>query len=169
MIRPVRFAPRRSRPDVGRPDGVGSRQGRRSDNNEEPGSSQTDAPQAGSEADGADVPDLCSLLTTDDNDGATGVTFGEGAFNDTLSSAFQAICDWAATDDTFATVQTLIVPDTAAFEGNRSSADSAVSGHRAVGGHRGRQPLTVGLSRAVAVGLDVNSFGPYLGPCCEAG
>ncbi len=55
------------------------------------------------------APDPCSLLTAADIEDATGVRFGEGAFNADLSGDMQSICDWIGTVG-YATVQTLIVP-----------------------------------------------------------
>ncbi len=71
------------------------------------------------------LPDPCALLTTADLAEATGLTFGEGTYNETLSAENRAICDWIS-DDPFATAQTLIFAN-ADFEGNRASA-AEVSG-----------------------------------------
>ena len=68
--------------------------------------------------------DVCSLLTAADLDAATEQTWGEGVFNQSLSSDQQFICDWLAADGGFATAQVLVHPTDATFEGNRGNAES---------------------------------------------
>jgi hypothetical protein len=60
-------------------------------------------------------------LTIDDVMTATGVTFGEGVFNEELSGESQVVCDWIGTEE-FAFVQVLIVGFNA-FDSNRASAE----------------------------------------------
>jgi Protein of unknown function (DUF3558) len=74
---------------------------------------------------GTDIPDPCALLTTDDLEAATGLTFDEGVFNQSLSSEYQSICDWTASGTDFATAQVLLAPDAGgAFETAKSGASS---------------------------------------------
>lgn len=68
----------------------------------------------------ADIPDPCSLLSTADLAEATGLTFGEGVYNENLSGDGRAICDWIS-DDPFANAQTLVFLN-GDYEGNRASA-----------------------------------------------
>lgn len=80
--------------------------------------------------DGGDGPgiDPCGLLSTSDLESATGIEFGEGTYNESLSQDELWICDWVASGSGFATAQVLIVPSAAAFEGNRDSAADALGG-----------------------------------------
>lgn len=73
----------------------------------------------------ADVPDPCSLLSTADLAEATGLSFGEGVYNENLSGDGRAICDWIS-EDPFANAQTLVFVN-GDYEGNRASA-AEVSG-----------------------------------------
>ena len=55
------------------------------------------------------LPEDCLLLTPDDLEAATGVTFGDGTVNADLSNDRQIICDWVSTDlSAFAFAQVLI-------------------------------------------------------------
>ena len=67
-----------------------------------------------------DLPDPCGLLATDDLNTATGLEFGEGAVNDTMSGPGRAVCDWTS-DSPFATAQTLLFAD-GDLEMNRETA-----------------------------------------------
>jgi hypothetical protein len=67
--------------------------------------------------------DPCALLSAADLDAATGLTWGEGTFNESLSSDQQFVCDWVTTSGGFATAQVLVHPTDAYFESNRSSAE----------------------------------------------
>jgi len=88
----------------------------------------SDDAESGADSDGgpgSGEPDPCSLLTTTDLQNATGIGFGEGAFND-LSNDFQVICDWRASGSELATVQVLVTPGTDALENQRDSASDAL-------------------------------------------
>ena len=50
----------------------------------------------------------CLLLTTEELQAATGVTFADGAPNADLSNEHQSICDWLSSGDVFATAQVLV-------------------------------------------------------------
>ena len=67
--------------------------------------------------------DVCALLTVADLEAATGLQWGEGVFNESLSSDQQLICDWTGTSGGFATAQVLVHPTDRFFESNRSSAE----------------------------------------------
>ena len=68
--------------------------------------------------------DPCGLLTADEITTATGVEFGEGTLNETISGESQAACDWLSTGSEFATAQVLILDAGAgAFDSNKSSAE----------------------------------------------
>lgn len=70
-----------------------------------------------------EVPDPCSLWTAADLAAATGVTFGEGVFNDGLSAPPRQICDWLTPEGApLATAQVLVVDDSTTFEGSRTDA-----------------------------------------------
>lgn len=58
----------------------------------------------------ADLPDPCSLLTASEISDTTGVTFGQGAYNDQLSATDRRICDWISTGSELATAQVLVTP-----------------------------------------------------------
>jgi len=79
----------------------------------------TEAPNAGTSND-----NVCALLTVEDLDSATGLTWGEGVFNESLSSDQQFICDWVTTEGGFATAQVLVQPTDDNFGSNRNSAES---------------------------------------------
>ncbi len=68
------------------------------------------ATSASADAGSADLPDPCSLLTAAEISDVTGVTFGEGTYNEQLSAENRRICDWIASGSTFATAQVLITP-----------------------------------------------------------
>lgn len=86
------------------------------------GATTTSADTGGGDA--GDV-DPCSLLTASDIQTATGLAYGEGVLNETLSEAGLGACDWSAATE-FATVQTLIMPREGAYESNRASADEVL-------------------------------------------
>jgi hypothetical protein len=86
----------------------------------EAGSEDAASEDAGSDGSDEDLPDPCGLLTTDDLNTATGLEFGEGAVNDTMSGPGRAVCDWTS-DSPFATAQTLLFAD-GDFEMNRETA-----------------------------------------------
>ncbi len=68
--------------------------------------------------------DPCGLLTADEITSATGVEFGEGTLNETISGESQAACDWISTGSEFATAQVLILDAGAnAFDSNKSSSE----------------------------------------------
>lgn len=69
--------------------------------------------------------DPCSLLTVADLEAATGLTWGEAKFNESLSSDQQWICDWVATSQ-FATAQVLVLASDEGFAANRDSAASVL-------------------------------------------
>jgi hypothetical protein len=54
--------------------------------------------------------DPCALLDAGDLDAATGLTFGDGTFNDALSNEEFAICDWITTGSEYATAQVMVSP-----------------------------------------------------------
>lgn len=72
---------------------------------EEPAEEPIEEPAA--EPTGA-LPDPCGLLTTEEVASATGLPFGDGVFNDALSSDRMHVCDWLS-DDPFATAQVLLM------------------------------------------------------------
>ena len=65
---------------------------------------------ASADAGSASLPDPCGLLTAAEISDVTGVTFGEGTYNEQLSAKDRRICDWIASGSTFATAQVLITP-----------------------------------------------------------
>ena len=67
------------------------------------------------------MPDPCALLTVDDVEAATGVSFDEGVFNEGLSSEIQGTCEWFSTGE-FAFVQ-IVVVGIDSYDSNRASAD----------------------------------------------
>lgn len=74
----------------------------------------------------SEIPDPCALLTVADLEAATGLTFGEGVFNESLSSDRQSICDWTASGSEFATAQVYLAPDAGgAFDTAKSGASGA--------------------------------------------
>ncbi|MCB2177644.1 MAG: DUF3558 family protein [Actinomycetales bacterium] len=75
-----------------------------------PSDAATASDAASADAGSASLPDPCSLLTAAEISDVTGVTFGEGTYNEQLSAADRRICDWIASDSTFATAQVLITP-----------------------------------------------------------
>jgi hypothetical protein len=75
----------------------------------------------------ADLPDPCSLLTAGEISDTTGVTFGEGTYNEQLSAADRRICDWISTGSEFATAQVLITPLTDAGWESAQSGTGQVS------------------------------------------
>lgn len=81
-----------------------------SGNNRANTSSTSEAGTNGSDVDQTgEGDDPCSLLTVDDLQTATGVSFDEGTVNEAMSNGETAICDWIASGDEFATAQVLIV------------------------------------------------------------
>jgi hypothetical protein len=66
--------------------------------------------------------DPCSLLTSAEISATTGVEFGEGTINDSMTHDGQAVCDWVSTGSDFATAQVLIVASDV-FDTNKSSAE----------------------------------------------
>ena len=75
-----------------------------------PSDAATASDAASADAGSASLPDPCSLLTAAEISDVTGVTFGEGTYNEQLSAADRRICDWIASGSTFATAQVLITP-----------------------------------------------------------
>jgi len=68
--------------------------------------------------------DPCSLLSADEISAATGIDFGAGTLNETLTIGQQAVCDWVSTGAEFATAQTFILAGGGdLFEPNMSTAD----------------------------------------------
>jgi hypothetical protein len=66
--------------------------------------------------------DPCGLLTSGDITAATGVEFGDGTINETMTRDGQTVCDWISTGSEFAIAQVLIV-DSDVFDSNKSSAE----------------------------------------------
>ncbi|MGA7271255.1 MAG: DUF3558 family protein [Acidimicrobiia bacterium] len=66
--------------------------------------------------------DPCSLLTSEEISAATGVEFGEGTINQTMTNDGQAVCDWLSSGSEFATAQVLTVNGDV-FDSNMSSAE----------------------------------------------
>ncbi|MGA7096116.1 MAG: hypothetical protein WB245_00955 [Acidimicrobiia bacterium] len=74
----------------------------------------------------SEIPDPCALLTPADLEAATGLTFGEGVFNESLSSDSQSICDWTSSGSEFATAQVYLAPDAGGvFDTAKNGAASA--------------------------------------------
>ncbi len=85
------------------------------------GSQSGSQPQASS---GSSTPatDACSLLLPAEIETATGLSWGDGALNESLSAAERSVCDWYTAGAEYASVQVMIVTTTSAFEDNRVSA-----------------------------------------------
>lgn len=78
------------------------------------------------DAPASDIPDPCALLTTLDLEAATGLTFGEGVFNESLSGDSHSICDWITSGSEFATAQVYLAPDSGGiFDTAKSGASGA--------------------------------------------
>jgi len=90
------------------------------------GATDPSTADGGGDADGddeTDLPDPCSLWTTADLQAATGVGFGEGVFNDSLSAPQRQLCDWITPEGApLATAQVLVSGDPDVFEGSRTDA-----------------------------------------------
>ena len=84
--------------------------------------SSTTSTTSGEEGEPVAEVDPCSLLTAADLEAATGVAFGDGVYNESLSQDQQWICDWTATGSEFATAQVLIIPIPSVYESNKESA-----------------------------------------------
>ncbi len=74
-----------------------------------------------------DGADSCSLLTTADLESATGVSFGEGEKNESLSSGSTTVCDWTSSGSEYATAQVLIVAGGADNVASQKAGTGAVS------------------------------------------
>ncbi len=72
-----------------------------------PAEEQTEPDEPTEPTGSGDLPDPCSLLTTEEIAAATGNPFGGGTYNEALSSDLLQICDWTS-DDPFATAQVLL-------------------------------------------------------------
>jgi hypothetical protein len=70
------------------------------------------------------APDPCSLLTTDEIDAATGLTFGDGAVNETVTQENQTACDWLAVSG-LGIVQVLVLT-VDVYDSSRDSASEIV-------------------------------------------
>ncbi|MCB1247297.1 MAG: DUF3558 family protein [Acidimicrobiia bacterium] len=76
---------------------------------------------------GATEHDPCELLSVDEIDAATGVSFGDAEFNETLSSEVAQICDWIGQEDGIATVQVLVGTfGVSGFDDTRSATEEAM-------------------------------------------
>ena len=75
----------------------------------EPTTDRTDGDVDGVEQDETERPDPCSVWTVADLEAATGLTFTEGEYNETLSVNGQDICDWITTGDAFGNAQVLVL------------------------------------------------------------
>jgi hypothetical protein len=74
----------------------------------------------------SEIPDPCALLTPADLEAATGLAFGEGVFNESLSNDSQSICDWTTSGSEFATAQVYLAPDSGgAFDTAKNGAAGA--------------------------------------------
>ena len=73
--------------------------------------------------DGSALGDPCALLTAADFRAASGLPFGEGAFNESFSAPERRICDWTSSDP-YATGQVLIAPG-AGFASSRQDIEEA--------------------------------------------
>jgi len=69
----------------------------------------TEPPPVETVVEAADRPDPCSVWTVADVEAATGLAFGEGVYNETLSVGGQDICDWISTGDVLANAQVLVL------------------------------------------------------------
>lgn len=68
------------------------------------------------------VVDVCSLLTPSDITTATGLSWAEGAFDETLSAQDRFVCNWYNAGGGYALVQVMVVANPAAFDQNRVEA-----------------------------------------------
>jgi hypothetical protein len=66
--------------------------------------------------------DACALLTAAEISATTGVEFGDGTINETMTRDGQVVCDWLSTGSEFATAQVLVVGGDV-FDSNQSSAE----------------------------------------------
>jgi hypothetical protein len=66
--------------------------------------------------------DACSLLTPSQISSATGLTWGSGTTNTSLSVAGRSVCDWHTAGSEYAAVQVMVVSDASSFEANKASA-----------------------------------------------
>lgn len=85
-------------------------------------SGSSPATAAGSSGAPAATVDACSLLTSSEIAAATGLGWGEGTVNASLSARGRSVCDWVATGGDYATAQVMTVADASIFEANRDSA-----------------------------------------------
>lgn len=67
--------------------------------------------------------DACPLLTPAQIYSATGLNWGAGTPNPSLSVSGRSVCDWYTEGGEYAAVQVMVVPDASSFEANRSSAN----------------------------------------------
>jgi len=72
-------------------------------------SSPTEPTNVDTEVEAAERPDPCSVWTVADLEAATGLIFGEGVYNETMSVNGQDICDWITTGDVLANAQVLVL------------------------------------------------------------
>ena len=70
-------------------------------------------------------PDPCSLWTASELEGATGLPFLDGEFNDQLSVNGQEICDWIASGDAIANAQVLVLAPGLDYDFLRAGTEAA--------------------------------------------
>ncbi len=96
--------------------------------------------------------DPCSLLTVGDLQAATGIDFGEGTINDTMTNDASAVCDWTSSGDEFATAQVIVVQggaenlDSQRDSANEVSATSDVEVTGADSAYRTEEGSIVGMA-----------------------
>jgi hypothetical protein len=74
------------------------------------------------------LPDPCSLLTAPQIEAVSEYSFAEGEFNPQLSTSWQSICEWYATDATVTFVQIVITADASTVALQRETAEDMMGG-----------------------------------------